>query len=69
MSNHDDDVVVVGAPLPRLVSIEPSEGFNAAVVWEAGTRPKEREIADLPRQSCTLSDNTHSALLDIIVRH
>ncbi len=49
MTSFDDDeeVVVVGRSLPRLVSIAPMDGFNVAVTWHAGTRAKEREIVDL----------------------
>lgn len=49
MTNFDDDdeVVIVGERLSRLVSIAPMDSFNVAVTWEIGTRPKTHEIVDL----------------------
>ena len=42
-----EDAVEVGAPLPRLASIEPADGFVVRVSWAEGTRVGRIDEVDL----------------------
>ena len=43
----DDEVVVVGQPLPRIAAVAPLDDFHIAVTWQPGVRVREREVVDL----------------------
>jgi hypothetical protein len=43
----DDEVVVVGQPLPRIATVQALDAFVVGVEWHAGTRGKLAEVVDL----------------------
>ena len=43
----DDEVVIVGQRLPRIVAVAPLDGLNVVVTWHAGARGRDREVVDL----------------------
>ena len=47
MTDFDDEVVVVGQPLPRIVAVQALDGFHIGVNWQTGTRLKVAEVVDL----------------------
>ena len=43
----DDEMVVVGAPLPRIESVEFVDGFQVRIGWKEGKRAGQIEVVDL----------------------
>lgn len=43
----DEEMIVVGDPLPRIGSVEPLGGFRVRVTWRDGSRAGETEDIDL----------------------
>lgn len=45
--DDDDEIVIVGQRMPRLVSVAATVNLTVEVMWEPDTRPKDREVVDL----------------------
>lgn len=43
----DDDILVVGAPLPRLLTVSPRDGFRVAIAWEGHSSDTDPVVVDL----------------------